>query len=121
MECPYCKKEMEEGYLSAYRSEPAWSPGPLNRPEELWPEDGLRLVDPGLLATKRVPSWLCRDCKVLITPVKEYQTTWDKMKDKWKDFTEKTAREREEQTRERREAQQEKDRETRRKKDPWEV
>lgn len=120
MECPYCKKEMREGYLHAYRSEPEWCFGPVDRAPISEPVS-VRLADPDLFASKNVASWYCPDCKVVITPVREYETTWDKMKDKWKRFTERTAKARQEHVEERQEEQREKVREKRRKKDPWEV
>jgi len=120
MECPYCKKEMREGCISAYRSAPVWEPKSAEI-SLLPPDTYVRLADPDLFASKQVESWLCEDCRVLITPVKEYQTTWDKMKDKWKHFTERRTESRERQAEERQEEQQEKAREKRRKKDPWEV
>lgn len=118
MECPYCHKEMEEGAIRAYQSRPVWVRGAGGDP--LLSDFEMELAEPGLFTDKSVPSWYCRDCKVLITPVKEYETTWNKMKDKWKSFTEMTAKQLEEHAEERREAQREKAREKRRKKDPWE-
>ena len=118
MECPYCKKEMREGFLYASQSAPVWCPGPANEPFP--PDSSMNLTEPGLFTEKRAESWYCQDCKILITPVREYETTWDKMKDKWKDFTEKLAKDREERAEEHREQQQEKARNKRRKSDPWE-
>ena len=118
MECPYCKKEMAEGYIYANQSAPVWAFGSAETLQMLGPE--INLTEPGLFTNKRAPSWYCKDCKVLITPVHEYETQWDKMKDKWNSFTDKFNKQREEQAEERREKQAERAREKRRKKDPWE-
>ena len=120
MDCPYCKKEMQEGYISAFRSSPEWTSGSLSEPEDLFTSKHLELADPGLFATKRVASWYCEDCKILITPVREYQTTMERMKEKWNGISEKAARERKEKADARREAAELKAGEARRKKDPWE-
>jgi len=118
MECPYCHKEMEEGAIHAYQSRPVWSRGAGGDP--LLSDFEMELADPGLFTDKNVPSWYCRDCKVLITPVKEYETTWEKIKDKWDNFTDSLNKKREGMVENHREEQREKAREKRGKKDPWE-
>ena len=120
MECPYCKREMTEGYIRSFRSEPEWFPGPADRAPLSEPA-GVRLADPDIFASKTVPSWLCGDCRILITPIREYETTWNKLSAKWKRFTEHVAGDKEEQPRMDRKEEDTRAEKKRRDKDPWEV
>ncbi len=65
MQCPYCGKEMEEGYLSS-RSPVFWSEGVSGLPI---PTRSGEFLLGGKLAglISRPKAHLCRDCGVVIT------------------------------------------------------
>lgn len=118
MECPYCKKEMRSGYIPSSNSSISWFPDE-EYPARVLSDRAVPLArDPWEGAVVR--ACYCPDCRRIVINVPELENHWKSIKDKLKDFTEKTAKQLEEHAEERREAQQEKEREKRRKKDPWE-
>ncbi len=134
MECPYCKKEMREGFIPADRYRVRWiagSPkgywGSLDDREEVW------LSEYPMLRVQGAEAFYCSGCKTVVVPVKEFRDNFDKLGDKvdeigkkltgaFEDFTaakEKRGARREE---EKQEKELEKQRENIKKgKDPWEL
>ena len=133
MECPYCKKEMREGYIPAYRDRLKWIAGkfegsgtvPIDY-EEVW------LSEAPLLTGKAAEAHLCPDCKAVIVPVKEFKDGFGQTMDKARALggrlgaaTERLGAALEARDECREEARQEKERKKREEnikkgKDPWE-
>ena len=122
MECPYCKKEMQKGFIfggNHIRWYPEGADTMMMLPEE---EGAVRLnATGGLVTSARAESYYCADCRVVITPVPEIEDTMDVLKRKWDAFTERVGQESEKRQAEREAEQHRKKREKQRKKDPWEV
>ncbi|MBE6918928.1 MAG: hypothetical protein E7469_04535 [Ruminococcaceae bacterium] len=122
MECPYCKKEMEKGFIfggNHIRWYPEGADTMLMFPEE---EGAVRLNGTGGLVTSaKAESGYCADCRVVITPIPEIEDTMDKLKKKWDAFTQRVGEESEKRQTEREAEKHQKKREKQRKKDPWEV
>ncbi len=122
MDCPYCKKEMAQGAILNDRHV-WWYPKEVTfiplTPEE---EGAVRLNDAGgWLDCARAESWYCADCRIVITPVPEIESSMDKWKKKWDSFTQRVGEESEKRQIAREEEKQEREKEKKRKKDPWEV
>lgn len=64
MDCPYCGKEMEQGYLSS-RSPVFWSEEVSGLPVPTRREDVLLGGKLGLVTRPR--AFLCRNCKMVLT------------------------------------------------------
>nr|WP_326186484.1 PF20097 family protein [uncultured Oscillibacter sp.] len=67
MECPYCGKPMEAGYLSS-RSPVFWSE---NVSGLALPTQGSDVLLGKMLGLMRPRAWLCRDCGKVITDYKK--------------------------------------------------
>ena len=120
MECPYCKKEMEKGYILS-GSQIHWYPEGMEigfYPEE---EGAVRLGTGGWVTSATAESWYCAACRTVITPVPEIESAMDKLKKKWDAFAERVGEESEKRQAEREAEKHRKKREKQRKKDPWEV
>ncbi len=135
MECPYCKKEMREGFIPATQYRVRWIAGPPPREfldtfadrEQVW------LSELPMLTYKTAEAFYCPDCKTVILPVKEFKDNFDKFGDKVDEIGKKfagafdrfTASREEKDVRreaERRERESEKRQENIKKgKDPWEL
>ena len=122
MECPYCKKEMQKGFIfngNHVRWYPEGADTMLMFPEE---EGAVRLnATGGVVTSARAESYYCSDCCVVITPVPEIKDPFDKAKKKWDAFTERIGQESEKRQTEREAEKHQKKRDKQRKKDPWEV
>ena len=122
MDCPYCKKEMQKGFIlggNHIRWYPEGADTMMTLPEE---EGAVRLnAIGGLVTSARAESYYCADCRMVITPVPEIEDPLDKARKKWDAFTERIGQESEKRQAEREAEQHRKKREKQRKKDPWEV
>lgn len=122
MECPYCKKEMQKGFIlggNHIRWYPEGADTMMTLPEE---EGAVRLnAIGGLVTSARAESYYCADCRMVITPIPEIEDPLDKARKKWDAFTERIGQESEKRQAEREAEQHRKKREKQRKKDPWEV
>ena len=122
MECPYCKKEMEKGFIlggNHIRWYPEGADTMMMFPEE---EGAVRLnATGGLVTSAKAESWYCADCRMVITPVPEIEDPLAKVRQKWDDFTDRIGQESEKRQAERAEQQHQKKKDQQRKKDPWEV
>ena len=75
--CPWCGKDMEQGYMIGQRGTTQWYPGlltPKNARRAAWSAsvnlDGLAILDEGnFVAYKTV--WLCRNCKKMVFDMPE--------------------------------------------------
>ena len=122
MDCPYCKKEMQKGFIfdgNHIRWYPEGADTMLMFPEE---EGAVRLnATGGLITSARAESWYCADCRMVITPVPEIEDPFDKAKKKWDAFTDRIEQQTEKRQAEREAEKHQKKRDKQRKKDPWEV
>lgn len=70
--CPWCGKDMEQGYMMGGKGI-FWYSGILTT-KAAWigtlGEERLRVDDEGLLATHKI-TWLCRDCKKMVLDMPE--------------------------------------------------
>ena len=121
MECPYCKKEMEKGFINGSNNVRWYPEGAAI--DDLWPENegAVLLAKTGWVTSAKAESYYCADCRTVITPVPEIEDTMDKLKKKWDAFTERVGEESEKRQAEREAEKHRKKREKQRKKDPWEV
>ena len=121
MNCPYCGKEMEKGFI--YSRDPVrWYPEDADT-NGLWPENEgtVLLAKVSLMTPAKAESWYCPDCCMVITPVPEIEGSFDKVKKKWDAFAERVEQQSEKRQAEHEAEQHRKKREKQRKKDPWEV
>ena len=118
MNCPYCKKEMQKGFING-RDSIKWYPEGADR----WMDDdsSVKLAKVGIISAAQSESYYCPDCRVVITPVPEIEDTMDKLKRKWDAFTQRVGEETEKRQTEREAEKHQKKRDKQRKKDPWEV
>ena len=66
--CPWCGKEMEQGYLLGGRGSPLWYPGKLTTKAAWigrWDVQGLKVLDEGDIISCKT-TWLCRECKKMV-------------------------------------------------------
>ena len=128
MECPYCKKEMQKGFILGERYGVRWYPAD----SDLWADEerSFILATPGGSYGARAESWCCAECRKVITHVPEIQSrsAWEFVQSKLATLVqsataecEKHQAEREKRQAEREAEQHRKKREKQRKKDPWEV
>ena len=121
MNCPYCSKEMEKGYING-RDHVRWIPEGVY-PGDAWmyEEESVVLAKIGLVSSAKAESWYCPDCRMVITPVVECEGPGEKLKKKWDSFAQRVSEESEKRQSEREVEKREKQRAEKRKKDPWEV
>ena len=128
MECPYCKKEMQKGFILGERFGVRWYP----EDSDLWADEerSIILATPGGAYGARTESWYCPECRKVITLVPENQSRaiWEFVQSKLATLVqsataecEKYQAEREKHREEREAERQEREKEKKRKKDPWEV
>ena len=122
MECPYCKKEMEKGFIlggNHIRWYPEGADTMMMFPEE---EGAVRLnATGGVVTAPKAESYYCSNCHMVITPVPEIEDPLAKVRQKWDAFTDRIGQESEKRQAERAEQQHQKKKDQQRKKDPWEV
>ena len=122
MNCPYCSKEMEKGFIRNARDSVRWYPEEADT-SGFWPENEgtVMLAKLSWVFGAEAESWYCPDCRMVITPVVECEGQREKLKKKWDSFAQRMS-DASETRRQEREAQKHlKERDERRKKDPWEV
>ena len=119
MECPYCKKEMQKGFING-RDSIRWYPEGVE-PWAVADDSTVCLAKVGIISAAHSESWYCEDCRMVITPVPEIEDTMDKLKKKWDAFTQRIGQESEKRQTEREAEKHQKKRDKQRKKDPWEV
>ena len=122
MNCPYCGKEMEKGFILD-GNHIRWYPEGMDVFGFCPEEDGaVRLnATGGVMTAAKAESWYCPDCRMVITPVPEIEGTFDKVRKKWDAFAERVEQQSEKRQAERAAEKHQKKREKQRKKDPWEV
>ena len=122
MNCPYCSKEMEKGFIFNGRASVRWYPEGVDM-GEFWPEkeETVMLAKLSWVSGAEAESWYCLDCRVVITPVPEIEEPMDKLKKKWESVTQRLSEESGKYREERETEKRKKEREKMRKKDPWEV
>ncbi len=64
MKCPFCSKEMEQGVLQA-GDIILWAR--KRHKISLLPKDGEVMLDRNVLGYTAIPSWICKDCRKVIT------------------------------------------------------
>lgn len=124
MECPYCKKEMRAGAISAPRSQLVWCPnGEDGKPLSADWEGRVPLTRTPIFSFDEsyVPAFYCPDCRRIILDVPEIKSRMDAVKRKWNSFTETVRKKREELETEHIEKKRERRAAERRRKDPWEI
>ena len=69
MNCPYCSRTMNEGYIYSSRTL-SWTPHPMNtfREAEFQKEGNVVLSETGLLSPAKVTAFCCPDCRRVIIP-----------------------------------------------------
>lgn len=112
--CPYCGKEMEAGRIPSGKGRVYW----MNRSEDNVKR--IPLSEVPLWEAAEAEAYYCPDCRIILMPVPEIETTQEKLWKKWNELTEKAKEQRQERQTQREEAIKEKQREKRRKNDPWE-
>lgn len=122
MECPYCKKEMQEGKIPATQAAVCWYEGN----HEVLPlgEDGIKLSATPYFGPKYATAHYCPDCRIVIVPVptaEEVEGPMTKLKKKWNAREEHWTQERQQRQVEKDAEKKQQKREKSRKKDPWEV
>ncbi len=72
MKCPYCGKEMKEGYIPAFNRAVQWIPKGEHVPLTFFQKakGSIRLSKNPKLALEKALSYYCEKCKTVITPVK---------------------------------------------------
>lgn len=122
MKCPYCQKEMTEGFIPN-GGNVDW----YEKDDDALPlMGGMPLSPTPVFKFTKIEAWHCADCHMVIVPVKEeFEGPVDRFTNTVKEkFTGLTARitdamdERQEQ---REDEKRQKQRDEHRKKDPWEV
>jgi hypothetical protein len=73
MKCPYCGKEMENGYIPASKFALMWIPEGERVPTTIFnkTKTGVNLTKVPFWTMQKAESFYCDSCKVVITPVKE--------------------------------------------------
>lgn len=112
--CPYCGKEMEAGVIPNAKSRVYW----VNHNDDNVKR--IPLSEVPLWEAAEAEAYYCSDCRIILMPVPEIETTQEKLWKKWNELTERAKAQREERQARREEAEKEKQREKRRKNDPWE-
>jgi hypothetical protein len=121
MNCPYCGKEMEKGFIND-RNSVRWYPGEADWFGTMMADEyTVLLAKGGFVTSAKAESWYCPDCRMVITPVPEIEGSFDKVKKKWDAFAERVEQQSEKRQAEYEAQQHRKKREKQRKKDPWEV
>ncbi|VEU81265.1 PF20097 family protein [Haploplasma axanthum] len=74
MECPYCNKEMEEGFIPASRMRNQWIKKGGKMPSTVFgtSKDGFALSEMPVWKTKKTISYYCYNCNIVIIPVKKF-------------------------------------------------
>jgi len=69
--CPYCNKELLEGYIPAGKMALMWIPKGEKMPATIFSKtkNGVNLTDVPLWRAEVASSFYCDHCKVVITPV----------------------------------------------------
>lgn len=70
MECPYCKKEMLDGYIPASHMALMWIPENEKVPLTVFNKTrvGVNLTKLPISKMQKAKSYYCSDCKIVITP-----------------------------------------------------
>lgn len=105
MECPFCRKEMQEGYIPADRSALTWHGGGRE----------VRLTYTPILEEK-AEAFYCPDCRQIILPVPELETFSQRVKKAVGKLTAGAEKRKSDWD----EAQRKKEADRRKGKDPWE-
>lgn len=119
MECPYCKKEMQQGNIYA-ANQLAWC---RESDEPDLAQDTVELAGLSLFG-KYIRSFYCPDCRRVIIPVptkEEQEGPLTKLEKKWDAWHERRSQELEQRQAEKDAEKKQQKREKSRKKDPWEV
>ena len=71
MQCPYCKKELMEGYIPASKMALMWLPESGKTPATIYQKTktGINLTKVPFLRMQKAQSFYCDKCNVVITPV----------------------------------------------------
>ncbi len=69
--CPWCGKDMEQGYLLTGRDTIRWYPGIYKYKFALFYSGGLRIDTQGDFTKYRI-TWLCRNCKKMVFDMPEF-------------------------------------------------
>ena len=71
MKCPYCKSEMDIGFLPASKMPLYWIPESSRAPAIAFskPNGGIKLTNFPKWSIKKAVSFYCKKCEVVITPV----------------------------------------------------
>ncbi len=73
MQCPYCKKELSEGYIPASKMALMWLPENGKVPATVFnkTKTGVNLTKVPVWHMQKAKSYYCDDFKIVITPVPE--------------------------------------------------
>ena len=113
MNCPFCGKEMQKGFIPSGRDVLVW------RSDELLERD-VYLTNFPLMRMQNVTAFYCADCRQIIVPVPELESFSDKMKEKMDAVKEKFTAVKDDFSEQREEKQNERKQKKRAGKDPWE-
>ena len=71
MKCPYCKNEMDPGFLPATKLPLYWLPESSSTSLSVIskPKDGIQLTKFPMWTTQKARSFYCRKCEIVILPV----------------------------------------------------
>lgn len=73
MVCPYCKKEMLNGYIPASKMALMWIPDNEKVPPTIFNKTsgGVNLTKVPFWRIQKAKSYYCSDCKIVIVPLTE--------------------------------------------------
>lgn len=118
MKCPFCGKEMREGYIPVYRGDLTWLG--KNEENESWNEKVV-LSEYAMVRVQKPEAFYCPDCRQVIIPIPELESFSDKMKEKLDDVVEKFTAAKDDFMEQREEKRKQREQKKREGKDPWEL
>lgn len=73
MKCPYCNKEMSDGYIPASKMALMWIPESEKAPPTIYNKThvGVNLTKVPFWKMQKAKSYYCNNCKIVITPIVE--------------------------------------------------
>ena len=117
MDCPYCGKEMKAGGIPAGRCAVYWQE---NSEEIDAPQEKVILSKNPVWRIEQAEAFYCPDCRRIIVPVPEIETTGQKLKKKLDHIRSDIEKNRENWQEQKAEQKEDKKWNKRKGKDPWE-
>lgn len=118
MNCPFCGKEMREGFIPVSRNTLVWRGKSIENSALC---DDVILSNFPLIRLQETDAFYCPDCRQVIIPVPEFEPFSDKVKRKLDNVVEKITSATQSFEEQREEKQKQKEQKKREGKDPWEL